>query len=526
MGAHSGRELCRRQTAEFLSLLFTPLLLAPRSHHRTMCVQGVLLLSTTRCFLRMHRGCSKMRVLCLGGMDTNVDLNTRVFKRLLEHLGGEDAVEFTFLDGTTKGLGGVYRWWNASQRGDNKVEYEGVEDALMAIQDTVLKQSQPFDVLLGFSQGGALSLIAQGLCQGTFKGCDFAIPSHKRWKSTVVLNGFLPRDPRFCFPPHSLTEWHSPTLVVYDPRDSVLAKANLVIQDTQESILNATWVKHSEGHRTPKSMHVLDKIKLSMTRSAQHKFYCFDFDGVVCDSCRELCTAGWKTARSMGWVKKCMESELPDQETYAKFLQVRPVLETGYESIILLYRLLDLNESPQSILEQGSVQNIMAHVTVEELKSQLQKTREEWMKEDFEGWLNIHSFYEPIVSAMQELIRQNKDVYVITTKHARLARALLDQREVVIPQDRLFGLGSGPKHRVLDDIVQRDQLALGASGVFIEDRVDTLRLVASQAKAPLELILAGYGYNTEQERVCGSMQDGFRLFPSCDQLSRYLLVLD
>ena len=60
--------------------------------------------------------------------------------------------------------------------------------------------------------------------------------------------------------------------------------------------------------------------------------YALDFDGVICDSAIETAMTGWKVACQI-WSD--MPTETP-QEIIALFREVRPVMETGYEAILIM----------------------------------------------------------------------------------------------------------------------------------------------------------------------------------------------
>ena len=77
--------------------------------------------------------------------------------------------------------------------------------------------------------------------------------------------------------------------------------------------------------------------------------YALDFDGVICDSAIETGITGWKVARQI-W------QDMPDQtppEMITLFRQVRPVMETGFEAILIM-RLLHEGISPALLLADFS----------------------------------------------------------------------------------------------------------------------------------------------------------------------------
>ncbi|KAG6515657.1 hypothetical protein ZIOFF_026086 [Zingiber officinale] len=84
---------------------------------------------------------------------------------------------------------------------------------------------------------------------------------------------------------------------------------------------------------------------------------------------------------------------------------------------------------------------------------------------------------------------------------ARFADALLRELAgITIPAERIYGLGSGPKVKVLQQLQAMPQHE-GLSLHFVEDRVATLKNVIKEpALDGWNLYLGRWGYNTERER--------------------------
>lgn len=92
-------------------------------------------------------------------------------------------------------------------------------------------------------------------------------------------------------------------------------------------------------------------------------------------------------------------------------------------------------------------------------------------------------------------------VYIITTKQARFCNLLLERYGVTkIPEENVFGLGSGSKISVLKKLLAMPGMD-GKSVCFVEDRYETLEKVSlSMLGQPLQLFLATWGYNSETTR--------------------------
>ena len=69
------------------------------------------------------------------------------------------------------------------------------------------------------------------------------------------------------------------------------------------------------------------------------------------------------------------------------------------------------------------------------------------------------------------------------------------------PESHIFGLGSGPKQEVLGRLLS--ERGDDAAAVFVEDRLLTLdKTMADEAlKTKVLPVLAGWGYNTEEQRA-------------------------
>nr|KJB22341.1 hypothetical protein B456_004G042000 [Gossypium raimondii] len=163
--------------------------------------------------------------------------------------------------------------------------------------------------------------------------------------------------------------------------------------------------------------------------------YALDFDGVLCDSCGESSISAVKAAK-VRWpalfdgVDSVLEDWIVDQMHI-----VRPVVETGYENLLLV-RLLVESRLPS-----------------------------------------------------------------IRKSSSRFADALLRELAgVTIPPERIYGLGTGPKVKVLKQLQLRPEHQ-GMKLHFVEDRLATLKNVIKEPELDgWNLYLGDWGYNTQKER--------------------------
>ncbi|GMN44948.1 hypothetical protein TIFTF001_014138 [Ficus carica] len=242
--------------------------------------------------------------------------------------------------------------------------------------------------------------------------------------------------------------------------------------------------------------------------------YALDFDGVLCDSCGESSLSAVKAAK-VRWpdlfvdVDSTFEDWIVDQ-----MYIVRPVVETGYENLLLVRLLLEtrLPSIRKSLVSDGlTVEGILDNwsnlkpIIMEEWGEQRQelidlfgKVRDEWMEEDLVSWIGANRLYPGVADALKFA---SSSVYIVTTKQSRFADALLRELAgVTIPPERIYGLGTGPKVEVLKQLQSRPEHQ-GLRLHFVEDRLVTLKNVIKEPElAGWNLYLGCWGYNTEKER--------------------------
>ncbi|KAJ3678567.1 hypothetical protein LUZ60_002370 [Juncus effusus] len=242
--------------------------------------------------------------------------------------------------------------------------------------------------------------------------------------------------------------------------------------------------------------------------------YALDFDGVLCDSCGESSLSALKAAK-IRWpslfdqVDSAMEDWIIDQMHI-----LRPVVETGYENLLLVRLLVELRIpsvrkssvaqglTVESILENWSQikPTIMSEWSENRdlLVDLFGKVRDEWIETDLPTWIGANRFYPGVVDALRF---SSSEVYIVTTKQSRFAQALLKELAGInIPSERIYGLGTGPKVEVLKKLQAMPQHE-GLILHFVEDRLATLKNVIKEpALDKWNLYLGTWGYNTEKER--------------------------
>lgn len=222
-----------------------------------------------------------------------------------------------------------------------------------------------------------------------------------------------------------------------------------------------------------------------------------DFDGVLCDSARETGITGWKAA---GKLWEDMANDPPSERLLDAYRRARPVIETGYEAILMM-RLLKDGEDPDELLAgfQKRLPEAIARsgTDAEELKGLYGAIRDRWIQEDPEGWLSLSPLYPGTAETLKTL-PSGVECYIITTKEERFVERLLVYHGVRFDVARIYGLDRRmKKEAVLQELMERHP---GSSIDFVEDRLGTLKRLSKQPDlASVRLHIACWGYNTEVE---------------------------
>jgi phosphoglycolate phosphatase-like HAD superfamily hydrolase len=229
----------------------------------------------------------------------------------------------------------------------------------------------------------------------------------------------------------------------------------------------------------------------------QSTLYALDFDGVICDSALETGMAGWKAALQI-W------DDMPSQQAYPfreAFRQTRPILETGYEAILII-RLLFLGETPATILahfaelKQAVIDS--AKWAVKDLQKLFSETRDTWIHEAPDEWALLNPLFPGVADKLTALSQQGIWT-ILTTKQERFVLQILKAHQITLPEQHIFGLDRQlAKEEVLVSLVGHHP---DTTLIFVEDRLPALLTVKDNPKLHnVTLQLADWGYNTLQDR--------------------------
>jgi phosphoglycolate phosphatase-like HAD superfamily hydrolase len=186
-----------------------------------------------------------------------------------------------------------------------------------------------------------------------------------------------------------------------------------------------------------------------------------------------------------------------------RFVKLRPVLETGYQTLLLM-GLIDKQHDDAVIIARFpelSAQLLEeTQVSAQQCARWFGEARDAWIAEDLSGWLSHQRFYPRAMEKLKQTLAANP-VFIVTTKQERFVAALLNGWGIAFPGERIFGFDRGKsKELILEDLLIQHQWQPGCWH-FVEDRLETLLRVAShKSLAAVQLYLADWGYNTEVAR--------------------------
>ncbi|KFM28808.1 hypothetical protein F751_6329 [Auxenochlorella protothecoides] len=256
---------------------------------------------------------------------------------------------------------------------------------------------------------------------------------------------------------------------------------------------------------------------------AQRQVWALDFDGVVCDSVGESAIAAWK-ASAQYWPEMFARPEVVArrQEIIDQLKVVRPVVETGYENLVLV-RCLLAGVDPQAILKDwhkllGEHMQLwgLDRSEVQDLKARgllaaFGGMRDQMMQEDLAAWIDMNDIYPGVAESVRRLVADH-EAYIVTTKQARFAEAILHRLAGVdLPPERIFSQAEtgAPKSEILHLLEERHP---GTQYHFVEDKALTLHKASAMPQlAHWNLYLVDWGYNTQEEREVVRRQDRIKL---------------
>lgn len=244
------------------------------------------------------------------------------------------------------------------------------------------------------------------------------------------------------------------------------------------------------------------------------KLYALDFDGVICDSAIETGVTGWKVA---GQLWPDMPAETPI-EMLERFRQLRPVMETGYEAILIM-RMLFEGTAPRLLLDQfkTQTQNLIHRdkLNITELKRRFGEQRDICIQDHLDEWILMNPLFAGVAEKFCPI--DNVLTYIITTKQERFVSEIFKANNIIFPAERIYGLDRGlKKQQILADLSVRYS---NHRILFVEDRLPTLIDVINDDRlAKVQLYFADWGYNTDQDKLTAKQHTNITTISLADML--------
>lgn len=226
-----------------------------------------------------------------------------------------------------------------------------------------------------------------------------------------------------------------------------------------------------------------------------------DFDGVICDSASETAAAAYRAAHTL-WPDQFPGTHIPAELTEA-FRQARPYLETGFQAIPMLKKLVE-GCAPNDFAHNFSehIQEVMERSRLDKptLVKLFGQTRDQWLQEDPHGWLASHGIYPGTVDALKTALQKHV-VYILTTKQERFVSAILAEHGVDFPAEAIYGLD----RKLSKETVLATLCGTRKTNVhFVEDRLETLervRQIPALNRVKLHYADWGYGLPDDLKRI-------------------------
>jgi phosphoglycolate phosphatase-like HAD superfamily hydrolase len=289
---------------------------------------------------------------------------------------------------------------------------------------------------------------------------------------------------------------------------------------------------------------------LSAALGTRKELLALDFDGVLCKSDGESSYSSIIAAREQ-WPDECtIEYSFEFNRVRRYISELRPVIETGYENMVLVRYILErLRVDGICDVDSGCTIDTTPLLTewCPEMRDELitryntdKETliymfghiRDRIIEERYQFWVELNEIY-PFVAehfTRERLQETGKklDYCIVTSKQGRFAKSILNYFNIDPPKDeQLYDLENpmGAKPRVLlsllaglDTRAKPEEIEAAVSGEtlkaiqengqevplihFVEDRWQALQAVMKNdlLKPHCKLYLVDYGYNTQAER--------------------------
>jgi phosphoglycolate phosphatase-like HAD superfamily hydrolase len=228
------------------------------------------------------------------------------------------------------------------------------------------------------------------------------------------------------------------------------------------------------------------------------KVLALDFDGVICDSAREVFQVGLRAYTQLqpdSRLAASAEGESRDAIRH-DFVQLTP-LGNRAEDFGVALRAID---EGIEIRDQAGYDAYFASqdsAWLQAFHAEFYRQRIALREAGLDAWLRLHASYEPFDSALARLAHRLQ-LAVVTAKDRGSVRLLLEAFGIAglfgtdLILDKEVGVAKTEHMRVLAERLDLSFVEI----TFVDDKVNHLQAVATLG---VRVVLAGWGFNTERE---------------------------
>ena len=234
---------------------------------------------------------------------------------------------------------------------------------------------------------------------------------------------------------------------------------------------------------------------------SQERIYCFDFDGVLCDSLDESLLTSYnayfkRDARCVAEIDPALRDFF-----YTHRYLVRPAGE--------YYVLFHAFEKGETVVEEDRFLQLKPGLERErkDLAERFYAYRQRF-KEDLDYWLELHRLYPECIDFLEQ---RSHRFFIVSNKDRESVAALSRHHGYLNRIIKIYSREMGTDKRILLQKLIEDQRLNPATNriVFVDDHAGTLSEVQ---QLPIELYQAAWGYTGRLEA------DSFRSIHSLDEL--------
>ena len=186
--------------------------------------------------------------------------------------------------------------------------------------------------------------------------------------------------------------------------------------------------------------------------------------------------------------------EIP-AETLSKFRSVRPYIRSGEDYLYLFQALAEgITFATQMEFDKFHDTNLDRKESYYQF---FYAEREALRITDHESWITLNPPYEGMIDFLQS-INPEFILRIVSTKASRYILEILNYYGIKLDQAQIYQADRGSsKHEIISRLMQEHDL-LSGDVVFVDDHLDTLQKVADTS---VRCLLAGWGYNTDEQQV-------------------------